>query len=147
VRDLLPFVLQGALLGADEFWCHHRRHLGRWERIGHPVDTLSFVLCLGWLLLVEPGPIQLYVYVALAVISCLVVTKDEWEHQQHCDGFENWLHACLFMLHPTLLIWAGHLWWSGAESLGSAVGGAALMATVFMLYQITYWNWWRPRDQ
>ena len=144
---LVPFALQGVLLMIDEFGCHHRRHLGRWERLGHPIDTLAFAAALAFLMFTAPSDRALYVYGALSVLSCLIVTKDEWEHGLHCAGFENWLHACLFMLHPTLLIWAGYLWWAHDPRFDLVVGGATALASVFAVYQIVYWNFWRSRDQ
>lgn len=141
---IIPFVLQGLILVIDEFWCHHQRDLGRWERLGHPVDTLTFVAALFYLLISAPSTLNLYVFAAIGLASCLTVTKDEWEHSRACDGFENWLHSCLFMLHPTLLIWAGHLWWTNDPRFDLAVGGATASALMFAVYQIIYWNVWRP---
>jgi hypothetical protein len=140
----LPFALQGLVMGVDEFYCHRRRGLGRWERLGHPLDTLSFLICLVLLLALAPSRLGLFVYATAALGSCLLITKDEWQHMQRSDGFENWLHALLFMLHPVLLIWAGWLWWNleGRPVLWAA----AALSAVFLIYQSLYWNLWR-RDQ
>lgn len=142
----VPFAVQGLLMGVDEFYCHLRRPLRRWERLGHPSDTLLFLSCLLWLLTRPPGPGSVRVYIALSAASCLFVTKDEWQHRELCTGFENWLHALLFMLHPLLLVWAGWLWWTADGAFHLAVGGAAGMSAAFAVYQFIYWNMWR-RDQ
>jgi hypothetical protein len=144
VIAFLPFALQGLVMGVDEFYCHRRRGLGRWERIGHPVDTLFFLFCLIYLLVAVPSPFATGVYAVMAVISCLLITKDEWQHVQRSDGFENWLHSLLFMLHPVLLIWAGWLWWHFESRL--ILGAAAFLSAGFLIYQSLYWNLWR-RDQ
>ena len=39
----LPFAVQGLAILVDEFWFHHRRGLPRWERLGHPIDTLPLI--------------------------------------------------------------------------------------------------------
>src|SRR5262249_37133344 len=91
-----PIGLQAAAQGCDEFYFHRRRDLPRWERIGHPLDTLTIVLCLAWLL--AGG--SLTGYIALAIGSTLFVTKDEGVHTKHCGAGEHWLHAMLFALHP-----------------------------------------------
>ena len=140
-----PFALQGLILIGDEFFCHHRRVLRTWERRGHPVDTLSFILVLLLTFVLTPNVFNAKMFAAAAFVSCLIVTKDEWEHSELCRGFENWLHAWLFMLHPTALGWAGYLWWNGIgrEALLTAI----VSASIFLLYQIVYWNLWRARDR
>ena len=51
---MIPIVLQGVIMVVDEGWFHRTRGLPRWERIGHPLDTLTIVLCLAWLLATSP---------------------------------------------------------------------------------------------
>ena len=137
--EILPFALQGLIMGVDEFVCHHRREVRRWERIGHPLDTLTFLAALGALFVSDrPG-----VFVALAVFSCLFITKDEWEHRSLSGGFENWLHAVLFILHPVVLGWAGWLRFTDSPDFGFAVGTTFGLAAAFFVYQVVYWNWWR----
>jgi hypothetical protein len=136
---LAPAVLQAIAMLVDEGWFHRRRGLPRWERIGHPVDTASAALCYGWLLLRRPGePHALAVYVALAVASCLLVTKDEFVHAGRCAPGEHWLHALLFVLHPVVFLAFGALWWWGAPPALFAVQLA--LALAFMIYQIAYWS-------
>jgi hypothetical protein len=134
-------------MAVDELYCHRHRTLRRWERIGHPVDTSIFVLALGWLLLRPPSASHLWSYAVLAGLSCVVITKDEWQHKELCDGFENWLHALLFILHPTVLIWAGYLWWSEAEEFFFVIGSTVVLALGLLIYQILYWNVWRHDRQ
>lgn len=147
ILELVPFAMQGVLMGVDEFYCHQRRPLKRWERVGHPLDTLSYIFCLGFLLLVPPSVSALWVFGGLAAFSSLLITKDEWQHKELCDGFENWLHALLFVLHPVVLIWAGYLWWGGSVHFFSVVLSTAVLAFGFLLYQIFYWNVWRHDQQ
>ncbi len=146
-------------MAADEFWFHRKRGLPRWERIGHPLDTLTVVVCLGWMLCVQPSRRSVVVYVVLAIFSSLFVTKDEPVHKHYCQAAEHWLHAVLFVLHPVTLASAGLLWpstrgghpgvspwmvqYSGFEH-AFILTICALMVT-FALYQIAYWNLlWRP---
>jgi 2-polyprenyl-6-hydroxyphenyl methylase / 3-demethylubiquinone-9 3-methyltransferase len=133
---VVPLALQAVAMAVDEGWFHRRRGLPRWERIGHPLDTLTIALCLGWLLIAGPDA----VYVALAVGSTLFVTKDEWVHARHCSPGEQWLHAVLFALHPVVLAMFALLWWQGATTI-LAVQLALVLA--FGVYQVVYWN--RPR--
>lgn len=146
MKEFAPFVLQGLVMGVDEFYCHQRRTLNKWERLGHPADTITFMACLAFLIFAEPGSVSLPIYVVLSVISCLFVTKDEWQHRELCNGFENWLHALLFMLHPVVLIWAGYLWWSNDPSSDWVLPSALALSGGFFFYQLLYWNVWR-RDQ
>lgn len=137
-----PFLLQMLCMAADEFWFHRKRGLPRWERIGHPLDTLTVVVCLVWMLSVEPGTLTRGVYIALAVFSCLFVTKDEPVHRRYCSAAEQWLHAILFLLHPVVLAGAAFLWLERpflALICGLMVG--------FAVYQFIFWNIVWPRNK
>jgi hypothetical protein len=72
----VAFVLQGTALAIDEFYFHHARGLGRWERIGHPIDTLFYCLALATVVLSPPTMINFMIFVGLSAISCLLITKD-----------------------------------------------------------------------
>jgi hypothetical protein len=128
------------VMSIDEIYCHRARRLERWERWGHPLDTLFYFACLLWLLLVMPSEFALGVFAVLSFGSCLFITKDEWQHRALCSGFENWLHALLFMLHPLLLLSAGWLWWSGNAIFRPVIGTVAALSLLFALYQTLYWN-------
>ena len=157
---LLPFGLQMFCMAFDELYFHRRRGLPRWERIGHPLDTLTVVICLLWLLSVPPGSGAVAIYAGLAIFSCLFVTKDEWVHLKHCPAAEQWVHALLFALHPLVLLSTGLLW-PAAHGIGSAWPGwirytgeersilTALCAVVlgFGIFQFIYWNLlWRAPE-
>jgi hypothetical protein len=142
-------------MAADEAYFHYRRPLPRWERLGHPLDTLTVLLCWSVILFVAPGPMAIAVYTALSALSCLCVTKDEWVHARCCSAGEHWLHALLFILHPLTLVSAGLLWpavYTGAAS-ALAFGwphytgwerpfflANAALTLLFGLYQLVYWN-------
>jgi len=141
---LAPVVLQVLAMLLDEFVFHRARGLPRWERIGHPLDTLSAALCYGWLVFVPPSaPHALGVYVALCAFSCLLITKDEFVHARLCQPLEAWLHSLLFVLHPLVFLAFGLIWSCG--------GSAWLLQTElsltlgFAFYQLGYWTLWRPR--
>jgi hypothetical protein len=151
---LIPFALQMFCMAADELHFHRQRDLPRWERLGHPLDTLTVLVCLVWLLAAPPSAFSLSVYVGLSIFSCLFVTKDELVHSKHCRPPERWLHALLFSLHPLALLSAGLLWpawhqqtlsfihYAGFES-GFMLGNA-LLTLAFGLYQLAYWNFLWP---
>ena len=152
---LLPFLLQAITIGIDEVWFHWKRSLPKWERIGHPIDTMTVILCIGYVLLVPFSKQAILPYCLLAVLSCLIVTKDEFVHKTHCCAAENWFHAVLFLLHPIVLVAAGLIWpviW-GAEPLpwllfcqDSQLFFASFMKcqlsalALFMGYQVIFWN-------
>jgi hypothetical protein len=137
----VPFLVQGAVMGLDEVWFHRRRGLPRWERIGHPLDTLTVAACFAWLVLRRAdAPGALVGYVILAVVSCLFVTKDEIVHKALCSAGESWLHALLFVLHPIVFLAAGLMWRSG-EGHGVLAVQLALILS-FAAYQAMYWGPW-----
>jgi hypothetical protein len=160
---LIPFFLQAVAIGLDEAWFHRRRGLPRWERIGHPIDTLTVLVCMGFVLFVPFSKEAILPYAALAIFSCIMVTKDEFVHKEHCPASENWLHAILFLLHPVTLLSAGLIWpasqgieavsWMerGVENKAFLHGFLTLQFSamlLFMIYQIVYWNFiWKKSDQ
>ena len=151
---LIPVVLQMMCMALDEFYFHWQRELPRWERLGHPLDTLTVLVCYVWLLIVPPGAAALSVYAALCVFSCLFVTKDELVHRRHCQAGEHWLHALLFILHPLSLLSVGLLWpvwhertlsflrYEGFECTFLLLN--MLLTFGFGLYQLIYWNFVWP---
>lgn len=141
---VVPVALQALAMVVDEAYFHRKRGLPRWERIGHPLDTLTIVACLAWLLATTPGDVTLGVYLALAVFSSLFVTKDEWIHAKHCEPGEQWLHAVLFVLHPIVLAAFGIMWWSGERDV---LALQLVVAIAFAAYQTVYWNVIEPRRQ
>jgi hypothetical protein len=144
---LAPAGLQAAAMVLDELWFHRRRRLPKWERVGHPLDTLITALCYVWLVLRAPSePHGLTIYVALAAFSCLFITKDELVHARCCEPRELWLHAVLFVLHPVVFLGFGILWLAGE---GSWIIRAQLLATLgFAGYQVVYWSLpWTPTQK
>lgn len=141
---LVAPLVQAAAMLADEGVFHRRRGLPRWERIGHPLDTSTAGVCYAWLLANRPSSYALSVYAALAMVSCLFITKDEIVHARLCEPMETWLHAVLFVLHPVVFVSFGAIWMLG---LGTTWIYAALAATIaFGLYQTIYWNLvWKPQ--
>jgi 2-polyprenyl-6-hydroxyphenyl methylase/3-demethylubiquinone-9 3-methyltransferase len=134
---LVPIGLQALAMLVDEGVFHRRRELPRWERIGHPLDTLTIAICLVWLLLGG----SLAVYIALAIVSTLFVTKDEGVHAKLCGAGEQWLHAVLFALHPIVL--AAFAWLSIGHR--DILVGQLSVTLAFMTYQVVYWNWPRRK--
>lgn len=146
-----PFLIQAAAIFIDEVYFHIRRGLPRWERIGHPVDTATILMCFLFTLLVPYSAYALKWYIALGLFSCLMVTKDEWIHKEHSPALENWLHALLFINHPVVLSLLGFFWWSfslpqphawlpSPELLRPFITIQTLGIAFFMSYQIFYWN-------
>lgn len=159
----IPFFVQTLVIGFDEYFFHIKRGLPLWERIGHPIDTLSVLSCFLFILFVPYSAEALKWYIGLSIFSCLMVTKDEWIHKHHCPAAEHWVHALLFLNHPILLTAAGLIWCaitSGAAPTWVAqwltrpteLSGFLLLQTgfitLFFLYQVIYWNLlWKKNKQ
>lgn len=141
-----PFVVQAAAMLVDEGIFHRRRGLPRWERIGHPLDTLTVAACYAWLVVRPPSAENAWIYVGLAVFSSAFVTKDEPLHARRCTAAEHWVHALLFLLHPVTLAVAGVFWWTG--TLRPVLLAQLAIVVVFGLHQALYWNvpWRRARN-
>ena len=113
VGVVLLSLLQGGLMAIDEWVFHRRRGLSLWELWGHPVDSFLYVLPLSVAALASATSGWLAIYLLLCVISCLVITKDEWVHARECVPAEHWLHALLFIVHPVVLWGVGTMWMQG----------------------------------
>lgn len=155
ILAVLPFALQALGMVFDEGYFHVRRGLPKWERIGHPIDTCSVLACMGFILFIPFSTTTLIVYIALAIFSSILVTKDEFVHKEHCPACENWLHAVLFTLHPITLTCAGFMWpvvqdvevtpwiarWlDNKEALLLFLRMQFATMIFFTLYQIIFWN-------
>jgi len=155
ILAILPFALQALGMAFDEGYFHIRRGLPRWERIGHPIDTCSVLLCMGFLLFIPFSSLTLTIYIALAIFSSILVTKDEFVHKEYCPAWENWLHAVLFTLHPITLTCAGFMWpvvqdvevtpwiarWLNHKEALRLFLQMQFGAMLFFLgYQIIFWN-------
>lgn len=132
---LIPLVIQAGAMFFDELYFHRRRGLPFWERWGHPLDTLSFVVCV---MIALWGDAQSErVFIVAGVFSCLLVTKDEFIHRRLCVEKECWLHSVLFILHPISLFC---LWQLRLQGEVMVLQAQLALSSLFFIYQVTYWN-------
>lgn len=127
------WLAQGVLMFFDEFKFHHMRGLKRWERVGHPIDSFFFLIPFMFTQFFS----NTYVFISLCVFSCLLVTKDEFIHNQECPASEQWLHAVLFLMHPVSLY---ALWIAWQHNMDFIIQIQSVIIFIFMSYQIIYWN-------
>jgi hypothetical protein len=133
----LPIGVQALAMLADELYFHRKRGLPRWERLGHPIDTLSVLVCYVIALRLEPTSAHLVWFVLAAGFSCLLITKDELVHAQRCAPLELWLHSVLFVLHPIVLAVGSLLWFAQERAMLWLSAG---LTAAFGVYQLVYWN-------
>ncbi len=140
-----PFAFQALAMFFDEFYFHRKRGLGLWEKIGHPLDTLTVIACYAFLYLNPYSINNALIYAGLSFFSCLFVTKDEFVHCELCEPLENWLHAVLFILHPICFLCAG-LIWAFEGSFQFFITGQLIILILVTFYQIFYWsNPWKNK--
>ena len=159
---LAPFALQTLLMAVDEWFFHLPRGLPKWERIGHPLDTLSMILCYIFVQYIPYSTSNIKWFIGLALLSCLMITKDEFIHKHHCTASEHWIHAMLFINHPILLTSLGICWpvihqknipvwissWMNYPDVVSFIlSMEALMVGSFLVYQVFYWNFVWKEDR
>lgn len=126
-------------MSVDEWVFHRNREMPRWERLGHPLDTFSVLLCVLFTLLFQPSASHVYTFTILALVSCVFITKDEWMHAKHCTRGEHILHGFLFFFHPIVLWQIYGLWMMGPSSQGT-LQAAAFGLSIAMFYQWAYWR-------
>jgi hypothetical protein len=145
-----PFILQAGATFFDEFYFHHKRGLDLWERVGHPLDTLTVLACYGFILTNEYSVTNLSIFLGLVLFSCLFITKDEFVHHEQSGAHEQWLHSVLFVLHPIALLALGLYWFKAdttellsireLELFRTFIKGQFAIIIVFLTYQILYWS-------
>lgn len=132
-------ALQSLALVVDEGYCHHKRGLPLWERRGHAIDTFFFALPF----LAMGMNASDTAIAGFSLLSCLIILKDEWVHAGRIDGFESFLHAFLFLIHPLTLLSA--YWVKSSTSFGHWLFWVGVSLWVIALAQFTYWHKWGPR--
>ena len=151
---LFPFVILGIVTSFDELYYHRKRGLPRWERLGHPLDLLSFVFCWGWMATHDFNDVNLCIYIALSVFACVLSTKDEWVHTELCPPGEQWMHSMMFMFNPMVFFCGGFIWacapstlplptnhWQETAQLLYPLIPLNAVGYIFLLiYNFTYWH-------
>lgn len=132
------FGIHAVLMMIDEFYFHNKRGLERWERRGHPLDTLTVVAPTAYLLYAPLASVS--IFSAMALFSCLFVTKDEWVHAKHCPPGEHWLHSLLFLLHP-LLFWM--MWELKRSDQLEWIQFLLAGQISFLIFQVVRWKAWK----
>jgi hypothetical protein len=129
---------QALLMTVDEAYFHRRRGLTRTEAAGHVVDTSLFLAASLIPALLAPERGAFVAFVVLAIVSTLVVTKDEWIHADACEPAEHWVHAVLFAVHAPILIGLGVTWIAAPDHALLRVLPATVAA--WGLFQTLYWT-------
>lgn len=149
---LVFIILHASLMLFDEFFFHRKRGLPTWERIGHPIDTLSTILCFIIVIFLPMTKISFIFYIILSIFSCLLIAKDEFIHLKCCERYEQYLHALLFIMHPIFLGVLFISWPCFSQPLFSfmvifksdilafIIYAQFISVLIFFFYQIVYWN-------
>lgn len=152
VLIVIFIAFHSILMIFDEFFFHRKRILPKWERIGHPIDTVFILLCFLVVICLPMTKLSIILYFSLSVLSCFIIVKDESIHLKYCGKYEQYLHALLFILHPILLIILFFSWSSFTKSyfsdmdyfnsplLKNIIYFQFISATLFLSYQILFWN-------
>ncbi len=133
----IPFILQALVIFMDEEF-HKKRCLGIWERLGHPLDTITVLLPLMFSLLNPFTDTNSWTYFFMSFFSCLFITKNEFIRSTVCSPGEHWLHALLFILHPLVLLAAFFQWKNGNNDHVLII--QCLLTGLFLIYQIIRWS-------
>ena len=144
---LLTFVVQVFAISIDEFYFHRIRRLPLWERISHPIDTMLFTTCISISLFLPPHSPIIEWYIIIAILSTLLITKDEFIHPSLCSPAEHWIHSILFILHPIVLIEV-FIFWTMPQLFSTHILsilqiGLKLLfffSLLFLFFQIVFWG-------
>lgn len=141
----LPLLGMGLLHGIDELICHRARFpMPKWELWSHPLDTSIVFLLVGLAVGLAPTEINQKIYAGIALISILLVTKDEWVHKVHCSGFELWIHSLLFILHPIFLYSIFRGWVTGQNNFLGVTLSLLFVVLCTQLFEL--FKYWKHSD-
>lgn len=80
---------------------------------------------------------SIILFIVVAVLYVTATLVDEFHfHRKACSGGEMWMHSVLYILHP-LLLFIAMLGWEDHRAAFLAFAGGA---TIYLFYQVTYWN-------
>lgn len=133
-----PFFFQGLFILLDEMVFHRRRGLPRWEIWGHPLDSISVAIPFAIAGFFPFEPSSQFNFMSFSIFSSLFVTKDEFIHSKVCTSQEQFLHALLFILHPTAFFCAYQIWEEGERIF--ILQAHFSLVLLFTFYQILYWG-------
>jgi hypothetical protein len=129
--------MQAFIMFLDEEF-HKKRCLGLWERLGHPLDTITVLVPLLFSVVTPHSHSSAQTYAFLALFSCLFITKDEFIHAKVCLPIEHWLHAILFILHPLVFLATYFFWSKGGFEHVLIV--QSVLTFFFLIYQVLRWS-------
>jgi hypothetical protein len=145
---LLPLYIQGLLIFFDDVYFHTQRGLAAWERWGHPLDTISYLVCLAFPLYFSPDSQHIKIFIGLSLFSSIFITKDEFVHFKVCKNVEMWIHAVAFALHPICLGVVGYVWYENPSTYATIAPWIIGPVLAFLIYQTLFWNFiWQPNQK
>jgi hypothetical protein len=143
----IPPLIQALLMLFDEFYFHRKRGLGKWEAIGHPLDTLTVIAPFFYACTHDFNDISASSYVLMAIFSCIFIVKDEFIHKEICSRAEMILHALLFIVHPLVFLSIFLFWQNGMGVITgisipwkTLILGQLSLSIAFLFYQVSYWS-------
>jgi hypothetical protein len=137
-------ILHGILFRVDEFMFHRKRGLKKVELINEVFDGVLFIGALAIPLFAGFSYWWEKFYIALCIVSCLSIAKNEFFHKGLEFG-ERFTHSLLYVLHPVILF-AYYEGWKVNYFDKHYYVWLVQMLYVFLgfqaiAYQIIYWNY------
>lgn len=137
-------VLHGILFRIDEFKFHRKRGVQKVELINALFDGFLFLSALAIPLFADFSYWAEKIYIALAIVSCLSISKNEFFYKGLEFG-ERVTHSLLYVLHPVILFAYYDGWKVNYFDKHYYVWLVQLLYVFLgfqaVAYQIIYWNY------
>ena len=142
-------VFHGILYRIDEFKFHRQRGIGKTELTNSLIDGLIFLITLSIAMFSSFNYWSEKIYIALSILSCLSIAKNEFFYGQLCKG-ERFTHSLLYVLH-TIILYAYYLSWkTNYFDLHYYIWLTQLLYMILgfqaLTYSLIYWNYIRTDD-
>lgn len=144
-------LFHAVLYFLDEHYFHRKRGLSDNEVKSGMFDGILYVITVGLTIFTTYSKGLSYLYITLALLSCLSIVKHEYFYPETMDKKERITHALLYIIHPLILFAFYQSWQSSLFDnelfywmLQLAYFALAFKAAAFY---VIYWNYIYERNE
>ncbi|MBT4791664.1 MAG: hypothetical protein HON90_08850, partial [Halobacteriovoraceae bacterium] len=137
-------IIHATLFAFDDYILNKRRDLSRREINGALIDGLLFLSIVALTLFTTFSSLMGNVYIALSVLSCLSIIKNELFYE-NIPRDERLVHAGLYVVHPLILYAFYRSWEMSFFTINMTYWMLQLCYLILgvkaISYHVIYWNY------
>jgi hypothetical protein len=106
----LTTITHALLFAYDEYFLKRKRNLSVIEINSSLLDGILYIGLVAMTIFTTYSETLSSIYIAVSVLSCLSILKNELIYPLNINRDERIVHACLYVLHPLILYCFYHSW-------------------------------------